>query len=132
MAMANISSRDKCLQAARGLLEEGDSVVIGMSRIKTRFFSTTLTVFLADNTNPDPDTRATWVDLAKKYKIPARCIWFKTPTQVCEHNDVVRALNKSVSDHRALLRPDQGKVADEWIDEPREAREPPQTGLQQL
>lgn len=52
---------------------------------------------LADNTNPDPDTRATWVNLAKKYKVPARCVWFKTPRKVCEHNDVVRALNESVS-----------------------------------
>lgn len=26
----NGRSRDKCVQAARGLLEEGDSVVIGM------------------------------------------------------------------------------------------------------
>ncbi|MBE3048079.1 AAA family ATPase, partial [Candidatus Bathyarchaeota archaeon] len=51
---------------------------------------------LVDNTNADPETRAIWVDLAKKYKVPARCVWFKTPSQICEHNDAVRALNKSV------------------------------------
>lgn len=47
-----------------------------------------------DATNPDPDTRAQWIDLAKKLKVPIRCVWFRTPIQLCEHNDIVRALNK--------------------------------------
>ncbi|SPO05596.1 related to bifunctional polynucleotide phosphatase/kinase [Cephalotrichum gorgonifer] len=74
----NLKTRDKCVQAARGLLEEGSSVVI-------------------DNTNADPETRAIWIGLAKKYNIPARCVWFRTPKHICEHNDAVRALNKPMN-----------------------------------
>ena len=58
---------------------------------------------MADNTNPDPDTRGQWVELAKKNKVPIRCIWFRTPVSICEHNDAVRALNKTVSLNSALF-----------------------------
>lgn len=51
---------------------------------------------MPDNTNADPDTRAIWIDLAKKHGVPIRCVWFKTPLVVCEHNDAVRSLNASV------------------------------------
>lgn len=73
-----LKSKDKCLKAATEYLKEGDSVVV-------------------DNTNPDPDTRKQWVELAKKQGVPVRCVWFRTPLVVCEHNDAVRALNKPVS-----------------------------------
>ena len=55
-----------------------------------------LTGPLTDNTNPDPNTRAQWIDLAKKFKVPIRCVWFKTPVRLCEHNDMVRAMNQPV------------------------------------
>ncbi|KAM4065737.1 polynucleotide kinase 3 phosphatase domain-containing protein [Hirsutella rhossiliensis] len=70
-----LKSRDKCVQAARELMAGGSSIVV-------------------DNTNPDPDVRAVWVDLAKKAKLPIRCLWFRTPLHLCEHNDAVRAHNK--------------------------------------
>ncbi|KAM5352783.1 hypothetical protein ACJ41O_005505 [Fusarium nematophilum] len=73
-----LKSRDKCVQAAREHLQEGDSVAI-------------------DNTNADPDTRTIWVELAKKFGISIRCVWFRTPLPVCEHNDAVRALNQSLN-----------------------------------
>ena len=77
-----LKSKDKCLKAAAEYLKEGDSVVV-------------------DNTNPDPDTRRQWVELATKAKqgggVPVRCVWFRTPLVVCEHNDAVRSLNKEVS-----------------------------------
>ena len=72
-----LKSKDKCLKAATEYLKEGDSVVV-------------------DNTNPDPDTRKQWVELAQKQGVPVRCVWFRTPLVVCEHNDAVRALNKPV------------------------------------
>ncbi|KXH67930.1 polynucleotide kinase 3 phosphatase [Colletotrichum salicis] len=50
-----------------------------------------------DNTNPDPDTRAVWVQLAAKNGIPIRCVWFKTPLHICEHNDAVRSMNESLN-----------------------------------
>lgn len=49
----------------------------------------------ADNTNADPETRAVWIELGKKFKVPVRCVWFKTPLHICEHNDAVRANNTS-------------------------------------
>lgn len=73
-----LKSKDKCFKAAKEHLEEGDSVVI-------------------DNTNPDPDTRAQWVELAKKSKVPIRCVWFRTPLTVAEHNSAVRFTNRELN-----------------------------------
>ncbi|KAH6874799.1 polynucleotide kinase 3 phosphatase-domain-containing protein [Thelonectria olida] len=73
-----LKTRDKCLQAAKDHLEDGDPIAI-------------------DNTNADPNTRSLWIDLGKKYGIPVRCVWFTTPLPLCEHNDAVRALNSSMN-----------------------------------
>ncbi|KAL2260847.1 hypothetical protein VTK26DRAFT_5029 [Humicola hyalothermophila] len=80
-----LKSKDKCFKAASDFLSEGDSVVV-------------------DNTNPDVETRAQWVALAKKHGVPIRCIWFQTPLQLCEHNAAVRSLNKQMNpeDRQAL------------------------------
>lgn len=50
-----------------------------------------------DNTNPDADGRKEWIEFARKHDVPIRCVWFKVPKALCEHNDVFRALNKPVS-----------------------------------
>ncbi|KAJ4146205.1 DNA kinase/phosphatase Pnk1 [Fusarium falciforme] len=81
-----LKSRDKCVQAAREHLQEGRSVAI-------------------DNTNADPDTRTIWVELAKKFGISIRCVWFKTPIALCEHNDAVRAMNKSLNPESRQVLP---------------------------
>ncbi|PKS12283.1 hypothetical protein jhhlp_001583 [Lomentospora prolificans] len=81
-----LKTREKCVHAASNLLGEGDSVVI-------------------DNTNPDSDTRAVWVELAKKFKVPVRCVWFKTPPSVCEHNDAVRSMNKLMNPEKREALP---------------------------
>ncbi|KAJ6440651.1 bifunctional polynucleotide phosphatase/kinase [Purpureocillium lavendulum] len=75
-----LKTRDKCVQAAKEMLARGASVAI-------------------DNTNADPDTRAVWIEVANKAKVPIRCVWFRTPLHVCEHNDAVRA-------HNAALNPE--------------------------
>ncbi|KAL7813583.1 PNK3P domain-containing protein [Trichoderma aethiopicum] len=75
-----LKTRDKCIQAAKDLLKAGKSVAV-------------------DNTNPDPDTRALWIEVARKASVPIRCVWFSTPVMVCEHNDAVRA-------HNAALNPE--------------------------
>jgi len=54
-----------------------------------------LTYRATDNTNADPETRAVWVQLAQKFNIPIRCIYFTAPAKLCEHNDTVRALSDS-------------------------------------
>lgn len=46
-----------------------------------------------DNTNADPNTRAVWVALAQKLKVPLRCVLFTASPKLCEHNDTFRALN---------------------------------------
>jgi bifunctional polynucleotide phosphatase/kinase len=58
-----------------------------------------------DNTNADPDTRTIWVELAKKFGISIRCVWFKTPIALCEHNDAVRAMNKSLNPESRQVLP---------------------------
>ncbi|KAF5021771.1 hypothetical protein F66182_6146, partial [Fusarium sp. NRRL 66182] len=81
-----LKTRDKCVQAAKEHLQQGSSIAI-------------------DNTNADPDTRTIWVELAKKFGISIRCVWFKTPIQVCEHNNAVRALNKSLNPESRQVLP---------------------------
>lgn len=71
-----LKSREKCFKVAQEHLKDGKSVGI-------------------DNTNPDTDVRATWIDIARNAKVPIRCVWFKTPLLLCEHNDAVRSLNAS-------------------------------------
>ncbi|KAJ6284522.1 polynucleotide kinase 3 phosphatase-domain-containing protein [Bipolaris maydis] len=69
-----LKTREKCVKSATALIEEGTSVVI-------------------DNTNADPNTRAVWVALAQKLKVPLRCVLFTASPKLCEHNDTFRALN---------------------------------------
>jgi bifunctional polynucleotide phosphatase/kinase len=90
-----LKSKDNCFKAAIAFLKEGESIAIGMSPFFTSEDVGSQLISI-DNTNPDPDIRARWIDLAKKHKVPIRCVWFKTPLQICEHNDVVRSLNKPV------------------------------------
>lgn len=62
-------------------------------------------VFLTDNTNADPSTRSLWIDLAKKFGIPIRCLWFSTPLPLCEHNDAVRSMNSSMNPESRQVLP---------------------------
>lgn len=81
-----LKTRAKCFKAAADALSDGASVAI-------------------DNTNPDVDGRAEWVALAKKHSIPIRCVWFKTPLELCKHNDTVRALNKPLNPEARTVLP---------------------------
>ncbi|EEY16847.1 bifunctional polynucleotide phosphatase/kinase [Verticillium alfalfae VaMs.102] len=94
-----LKTRDKCVKTARELLQGGKSVAIGTSRPMARDEKQCVAdkTCPPDNTNADPDTRAVWVNLAKQHDVPVRCVWFKTPLFVCEHNDVVRALNTKMN-----------------------------------
>jgi predicted kinase len=51
---------------------------------------------MSDNTNVDRTTRAYWIDLAVRFNIPIRCVYFTADPKICEHNDKVRALNLEV------------------------------------
>ncbi|MCJ1258884.1 hypothetical protein MMC24_006718 [Lignoscripta atroalba] len=69
-----LKTRDRCLKIASEYLSSNKAVVI-------------------DNTNADPETRLVWIQLAQKFGIPIRCIYFMAPLKLCEHNDTIRALN---------------------------------------
>lgn len=71
-----LKTRDKCLKVASEMLAQSKSVAI-------------------DNTNADQETRAVWVQLAHKFAVPIRCVYFPAPAQLCQHNDTVRALSTS-------------------------------------
>ncbi|KAI0513132.1 DNA kinase/phosphatase Pnk1 [Xylaria bambusicola] len=82
-----LKSRAKCFKAAAGFLEDGCPIVI-------------------DNTNPDLEGRKEWIELSRKHDLPIRCVWFKIPKALCEHNDAVRALNKCLNpETRSALPP---------------------------
>ncbi|KAL8750405.1 MAG: hypothetical protein Q9184_006437 [Pyrenodesmia sp. 2 TL-2023] len=68
-----LKTREKCLKVASNYLTEGVSVAV-------------------DNTNADREVRAIWVQLARKFQVPIRCVHFTASTKLCEHNDTVRAI----------------------------------------
>ncbi|KAL8948829.1 MAG: hypothetical protein Q9222_005013 [Ikaeria aurantiellina] len=68
-----LKTRDKCIKAAESCLARGDPVAI-------------------DNTNADRETRAIWIQVAQKFKVPIRCVYFTATPKLCQHNDTVRAI----------------------------------------
>lgn len=68
-----LKTRERCMKIAMQLIEERTGVVV-------------------DNTNPDMETRASWIGLGKQLQVPVRLVSFTAPMKLCEHNDTVRAL----------------------------------------
>lgn len=68
-----LKTRDKCMMVATQYIEAGKAVAV-------------------DNTNADVETRASWIALSKRLKVPIRLVQFTSPAKLCEHNDTVRAL----------------------------------------
>ncbi|KAL8727639.1 MAG: hypothetical protein Q9181_005634 [Wetmoreana brouardii] len=68
-----LKTREKCVKVASNYLAEGFPVAV-------------------DNTNADGETRAVWIQLARKFNVPIRCVYFTAPPRLCEHNDTVRAI----------------------------------------
>ena len=68
-----LKTRDRCMKVATQLIEDKKPVVV-------------------DNTNADIETRAAWIMLGKKLKVPVRLVHFTASAKLCEHNDTVRAL----------------------------------------
>ncbi|KAM5535591.1 hypothetical protein V8D89_010758 [Ganoderma adspersum] len=69
-----LKTRDKCIKAAGQALQEKQSVVV-------------------DNTNRDKQTRQYYITLAKKLKVPVRCIYFTGSLELAWHNNLYRAFN---------------------------------------
>jgi hypothetical protein len=58
-----------------------------------------------DNTNPDVEVRKTWISLAKKFKVYARCIQFTMNVDLAKHNDVFRALSGLAEVYLRTIKP---------------------------
>ncbi|KAI9048691.1 hypothetical protein LZ554_007522 [Drepanopeziza brunnea f. sp. 'monogermtubi'] len=81
-----LKTREKCLKVAAVCLAEGKSVAI-------------------DNTNAFPEVRKKWIELAAKHAVPIRCVLFTAASQICEHNDAVRALNDVMNPEKRAILP---------------------------
>ncbi|KAJ5367368.1 Polynucleotide kinase 3 phosphatase [Penicillium brevicompactum] len=73
-----LKTRPKCIKVAREFLQDKKSVAI-------------------DNTNANEETRAYWVELAKEFNVPIRCVQFISTPDLCRHNNAVRASNKELN-----------------------------------
>lgn len=81
-----LKTREKCIQVASQNISKGKSVAI-------------------DNTNADVEVRAKWVELSNKHEVPIRCVHLMTPTEICIHNDTVRALNDAMNPEKRTILP---------------------------
>ncbi|KAF9190919.1 hypothetical protein BGZ51_008068 [Haplosporangium sp. Z 767] len=70
-----LKTRDKCLKAVEESLKNTKAVVV-------------------DNTNPDVATRALYIALAQKYKVPVRCFLFVADKNLATHNNYFRAFHR--------------------------------------
>jgi len=70
-------TKAKCWQEARNQLRAGLSVVI-------------------DNTNPSREARQAYIDIAREFKVPVRCMVFKTDDKLAQHLNAFRERTQGV------------------------------------
>lgn len=96
-----LKTRARCIKVATQLLEDKTPVVV-------------------DNTNADVETRAAWLQLAERLKVPIRLVHFTAPAKLCEHNDTVRSLSDGIVCQITVDVASAGitVIADHSLDEP--------------
>ncbi|KAI9313286.1 polynucleotide kinase 3 phosphatase-domain-containing protein [Dichotomocladium elegans] len=80
-----LRTKEKCVAACQAAIKENKPVVID-----------------ADNTNPDVATRAMYIDIAKKAKVPIRCFVFTASEHLAKHNNYYRGLKDKDADRDVL------------------------------
>ncbi|KAF9347893.1 hypothetical protein BGX26_000666 [Mortierella sp. AD094] len=70
-----LKTKEKCVKAVEESLKNKRAVVV-------------------DNTNPDVAARASYIALAKKYNVPARCFLFMADRDLAAHNNYFRAFHR--------------------------------------
>ena len=97
----NIRIARKMYQGCWELLRRrqvSSSRYVHLRHLHKAFYGTCSDSHRLDNTNADPEVRSKWVQLAASHSVPIRCVLFTASPELCEHNDVVRALNSGVCD----------------------------------
>jgi bifunctional polynucleotide phosphatase/kinase len=79
-----LKTKQKCFKAVEEALAAGKSVVV-------------------DNTNPGPDIREEYIEIAKEKGVPVRCFWFQTPLELAKHLNMYRELITN-GDHEHVSR----------------------------